>query len=322
MSELITIIVPVYNVEDYLPRCIESLILQKYSNIEILLINDGSLDNSLEICRKYAEKDIRIKVFDKVNGGVSSARNVGLENASGKYVMFVDSDDYVSKDYCQNLYNIISDSDLDVVCTSHYNVNGDYKKVNSNTVNLKLTSYEALKRFLLGNGINCYLFSKIFNHDCIENLRFNESLESAEDILFIFQALKRSRFVCINNNIADYYYVMRDGSLTHKKMTISRIRSSLMVAESITKNCEENTELEKLGKVNEISLKGEILEWLSLSNELQHEFRSYYGVLLHEIRCYKIFRNMKYLTYRKAIRIFLLKINPKTVPMLKNFFRI
>ena len=318
MSELITIIVPVYNVEDYLPRCIESLILQKYSNIEILLINDGSLDNSLEICRKYAEKDIRIKVFDKVNGGVSSARNVGLENASGKYVMFVDSDDYVSKDYCQNLYNIISDSDLDVVCTSHYNVNGDYKKVNSNTVNLKLTSYEALKRFFLGNGINCYLFSKIFKYETIKGLRFDESLESAEDVLFIYQTLKNINFASMDGTVADYFYILREGSLTNKRLTSSRIDSSIRVAEFITRDCNSNKKLKMLSEINEISLKGEVLEWISLNSELRIEFEEYYNIILREVRKFKLFHKVQYLTLKKFIRLILLKVSPRLVTILKN----
>lgn len=318
MSELITIIVPVYNVEDYLPRCIESLILQKYSNIEILLINDGSLDNSLEICRKYAEKDIRIKVFDKVNGGVSSARNVGLENASGKYVMFVDSDDYVSKDYCQNLYNIISYSDLDVVCTSHYNVNGDYKKVNSNTVNLKLTSYEALKRFFLGNGINCYLFSKIFKYETIKGLQFDESLESAEDVLFIYQTLKNINFASMDGTVADYFYIIREGSLTNKRLTSSRIDSSIRVAEYITRDCNSNKKLKMLSEINEISLKGEVLEWISLNSELRIEFEEYYNIILREVRKFKLFHKVQYLTLKKFIRLILLKVSPRLVTILKN----
>ena len=94
-NNLISIIVPVYNVSEYLPRCLDSLINQTYKNIEIILVNDGSTDNSLEICKKYAEKDLRIKVIDKENGGISSARNTGIAEASGEWIGFVDSDDYI-----------------------------------------------------------------------------------------------------------------------------------------------------------------------------------------------------------------------------------
>ena len=99
MNELVSIIVPIYNVEKYLEKCIISLINQTYKNIEIILVNDGSPDNSLDICKKYQLKDERIVILDKSNGGLSDARNYGIERAKGKYITCVDSDDYVSNDY-------------------------------------------------------------------------------------------------------------------------------------------------------------------------------------------------------------------------------
>ena len=103
----ISIIVPVYNVEKYIRRCIDSLITQTFKSIEILLIDDGSKDNSGAICDEYALKDDRVKAFHKKNGGVSSARNIGLDNATGTYIMFCDSDDYVDPTWCEKLYNSI-----------------------------------------------------------------------------------------------------------------------------------------------------------------------------------------------------------------------
>ena len=105
MKELISIIVPVYNAEKTLTRCVEALLGQTYSNIEILLIDDGSKDRSLDICREFARKDPRLKVIYKKNGGVSSARNAGLDTATGTYVMFCDSDDWVESDWCETLLN-------------------------------------------------------------------------------------------------------------------------------------------------------------------------------------------------------------------------
>lgn len=105
-NELISIIVPVYNVEKYIAKCLDSLVNQTYLNIEILLIDDGSTDKSLSICKKYAAVDSRIKLFSKENGGVSSARNLGLLHVQGEYVVFVDSDDFVSPKYCEHLYQL------------------------------------------------------------------------------------------------------------------------------------------------------------------------------------------------------------------------
>ena len=113
-KDLISIVIPVYNVENYLNRCIESIISQTYENIEIILINDGSKDNSLLICKEYKNKDKRIKVIDKKNEGVSIARNIGVEKSSGKYVIFVDSDDWIEKTFVENLHKKISEYNVDI----------------------------------------------------------------------------------------------------------------------------------------------------------------------------------------------------------------
>lgn len=106
-TPLISVIVPVYNVETYLPQCIESLLNQKYQNLELLLIDDGSSDGSGAICDRYERLDKRVKAFHKENGGVSSARNLGLDHACGEWIAYVDSDDYVSPDYLQDLYTAL-----------------------------------------------------------------------------------------------------------------------------------------------------------------------------------------------------------------------
>ena len=112
MDKMISVIIPIYNMEKYLDRCINSITEQSYKNIEILLINDGSTDNSLKICKKFQKEDERIKFFSMNHQGVSIARNLGIEKAKGKYIMFIDSDDWIEKDTIKNLYenikNIIS----------------------------------------------------------------------------------------------------------------------------------------------------------------------------------------------------------------------
>jgi len=114
MNELISIIVPIYNVEIYLEKCLNSIINQTYKNIEILLINDGSSDNSLRICKKYQKKDKRIVLINKKNGGLSSARNAGIDKASGNYLLFIDSDDYIEIDMIEKLYNNIKSNNADI----------------------------------------------------------------------------------------------------------------------------------------------------------------------------------------------------------------
>ena len=114
MTEKITVIVPVYNVEHYLEKCLDSLINQTYKNLEIIVINDGSTDNSGEICQEYAQKDNRIVYIEKENGGLSDARNVGLDKMTGSYVTFIDSDDWVELDYVEILYKKIIEYQADI----------------------------------------------------------------------------------------------------------------------------------------------------------------------------------------------------------------
>lgn len=118
-NELISIIVPIYNKEDYLPQCLDSIINQSYTNFEVLLVNDGSTDSSGIICQEYAERDSRFRYIEKENGGVSSARNLGLERSEGAYITFIDSDDWVEFNYLEVLYNALRENNADVAISSY-----------------------------------------------------------------------------------------------------------------------------------------------------------------------------------------------------------
>ena len=121
MSELISIVVPVYNAHDYLEECLNSIISQVYKNLEILLVNDGSKDDSPEICKTFAEKDSRIKFFSKDNGGQASARNYALDRMTGDYVTFVDNDDWIRPEYCSTLYDLAKKHDADITGCEEFN---------------------------------------------------------------------------------------------------------------------------------------------------------------------------------------------------------
>ena len=120
MEELISVVVPVYNVEKYIDKCINSIINQTYKNLEIILVDDGSPDNCGNICDEYAKKDNRIIVIHKENGGLSDARNTGIEVSKGKYITFIDSDDYISDNYVSFLYNLIIEYKADISIGKHY----------------------------------------------------------------------------------------------------------------------------------------------------------------------------------------------------------
>ena len=127
-EELISVIVPIYNVEQYLEKCIESIISQTYKNLQIILIDDGSNDKSGKICNKYAEKDKRVVVIHKENAGVSEARNTGLDNAKGEWITFVDADDWIEEEYCQRLYNLVIETNSDVALCGYNRVVGTKKE--------------------------------------------------------------------------------------------------------------------------------------------------------------------------------------------------
>lgn len=178
MKEMISIIVPVYNAAATLERCAVSLLGQTYENIEILLVNDGSKDDSLDICRRLAAQDSRIRVIDKPNGGVSSARNAGLEEAKGEFIMFCDSDDWVEPDWCETLYRCYRPEDL-VVC-----------EIQREDVPMEVhpeEETETERKYYLHHRMQmCPPYNKIFSRAVIEkhNIRFLKELSLGEDFVF------------------------------------------------------------------------------------------------------------------------------------------
>ena len=182
----ISIIIPVYNVENFIAQCIESALNQTYKELEIIIVDDGSKDASGIICDKYSKKDDRIIVIHKKNGGVSSARNKGLENATGKYVMFLDSDDFLQETACELLYNVIEANNMDYIIGNYIFTTYDGKKWHNPVFNMNesfdVNIKDYPKSFFVMNSI---ANNKIFRRDFIEknNLRFLEGA-IAEDAIF------------------------------------------------------------------------------------------------------------------------------------------
>lgn len=210
--EKISIIVPIYNVENYLRECIDTILGQTYTNLEIILVNDGSTDSSLTICEEYAKENKNIKIVNKPNGGLSDARNAGLNVATGTYIMFVDSDDYLAPNSCEVLYNAIKETDLEFVSANFAFTNNDgtpWKKpmFSDKFENTELSIEDYKKSFYL---LNCGVWNKIFKRDFIEknNLRFEIGLPSEDDIFVTLAFMKAKKSYFINNVV--YYYRQRD----------------------------------------------------------------------------------------------------------------
>lgn len=216
MNPLVSIIVPVYNAKKYLSRCIDSILGQSFTNFELLLINDGSQDNSGKICDGYAANDNRVRVFHKENGGVSAARNYGLDNATGKYVCFVDADDWVDKDYLKQL--LPNAEEEMVVCSIGYEGNTNKNLCISNKKRNKECIESTLHQMIDHMAI-CSPCCKIMRRDIIERdqIRFDTDVSAGEDMLFIcdyFSAgIENIRTISLP---LYHYYVVDNESLSHR----------------------------------------------------------------------------------------------------------
>lgn len=193
MKDKVTIIVPVYNAEKYLEKCIKSLINQTYNNLEIILIDDGSLDRSWNICNKFAKKDTRIKAYHKENGGVSSARNWGLSNSSGKYILFVDSDDWLENNMIEILYREIEEQKVDVSICNFFCNDEKSQKINDKTNNKIISDdrKEKIKYLFEESLFGGYLWNKLIRKSIIGDIVFDENVKICEDILFLYEIFKK-----------------------------------------------------------------------------------------------------------------------------------
>lgn len=207
----ISIIVPVYKVEEYLPCCIESVLAQSFTDFELLLIDDGSPDNCGAICEGYALKDERIRVFHQQNSGVSTARNHGLGEAKGKYVTFVDSDDWIGEDYLQNLYDALPDKiSRGIVIEGVNRVYPDKRVLKMQLPgDMKLMASEVYRLLTEYSDANIgYSASKLYNLSLIKehHICFSQELSLLEDMLFMYDYILHADFVILKNA---YHYFYR-----------------------------------------------------------------------------------------------------------------
>jgi glycosyltransferase, family 2 len=246
---LLSIIVPVYNVAQYLEQCISSLVNQSYQMLEILLIDDGSSDGSSMICDEWAQKDERIRVFHIENHGVSYARNIGLKHARGAYIGFVDSDDWIDLDMYDIMVKQLIVSQADI-CAGGY----VHEFESRSTYPLKIEKEQTLLRDtallqifgskqpkILGWGI----WDKLFSRKVIEQLRFREDITHAEDMLFFWQAMKRVKILDYIP-LFMYHYRMRVGSAVNNGISEKTLTAMIALEEMISSVAEENSTIKKV----------------------------------------------------------------------------
>lgn len=207
LNDIVSIIIPIYNSEKNIKKCLESIINQTYTNLEIILIDDGSTDNSIEICQEY--KDDRIKIYKEKNSGPSTARNLGLKQCNGKYIVFVDSDDYIEKNMIEIMLQKIKSDDYDICICGYYLVSNSLKKKINITINNKKNFKEIV--FDYKNNVYGYLWNKMFKKSSIEK-KFREDISICEDELFL---LDNSNYIKSFTFVKEplYNYISNESSL-------------------------------------------------------------------------------------------------------------
>ena len=223
-SPLVSVIIPVYNVEDFVDRCLFSILKQSYKNYEAIVVNDGSTDTSLQICKLYEKLDNRFKVYTKPNGGLSSARNYGLEQATGKYVTYVDSDDMLDIDYLKHLVDTAEKFSSDLVICDYalwWPQYQDAVQVREVPTSKKLTIgevYSAVLTLKTSTTIATqggYVWNKLFRFDLIKDIKFQE-IKGAEDEIYMFSVLPLLKSACYINKPL-YLYNQRGNSLVNRR---------------------------------------------------------------------------------------------------------
>lgn len=212
-KELISVIVPVYNVEQYLSRCVDSILNQSYQELELILVNDGSKDKSLEVCRKYEQKDFRIKIVDKKNEGAGAARNAGLEMAEGELIMFIDSDDWIEHDMLQHLYKLLRENSADISMCNYFieSVDGSERTSHPFPIQDEPSITNDIAQCVAMLDEQCkfpYLWNRLYKRKFIEDfhIRFENQFTTGQDLDF---NLKYFRHVnkCVISNRPLYHYI-------------------------------------------------------------------------------------------------------------------
>lgn len=281
----ISVIIPVYNVEPYLRRCLDSVIGQTYANLEILLVDDGSTDGSSVVCDEYKEMDSRILVIHKENGGVSSARNAGLEAATGDWIGFVDADDCVETDLYEYLYGLAEKYGADVAQCAMYAEGKETTEV----------------LFSTQSGSDCYGLSseslvsfsnsvcnKLYRADSIEGVRFGSDYPIGEDYLFNAEVIVRTeRFVF--GAEAKYRYMLWDDSASHAEPTLRALesirRTSLLAVERVRDKCVVSARFREELMRNNMDICSKIVRFPSpefepLKGEIRREVRKSFREIL------------------------------------------
>ena len=306
-NELISIIVPVYNVEQYLEKCVDSIINQKYKNLEIILVDDGATDSSGKLCDELAKIDNRIKVYHKENGGLSDARNYGVERATGDYIGFVDSDDYIDSEMYEELYEAIKKENVDVVECNLKIIYPDRVELFTEQKYYNVyTKQEYLEEYLKIEKIFGSACVRLIKSDIAKKLKFPVG-KLYEDTYYAYDLIEKvDRYVIMNNPY--YNYLMRENSITNTKFN-PRIFDLIEIVEKFRKTTYENypglkeaADCRKMYAYFSV-LNSILLEENYRDNEYYSEILSYFK------RNYISLLKNKYINHNRKLSVILIKLN-------------
>ena len=306
-NEKISLIVPVYNVEKYLEKCVNSILKQTYKNLEIILVDDGSRDKSTEICDKLKKVDNRIIVVHKNNGGLSDARNVGIEIATGNYLGFIDSDDYIQNDMYEYLYKLIKENNADISICDYKIIYEDEDFQVEEKINRiqTYTKIDAMKELLKRNQIQDYAWNKLYKRNLFSNIKYPVG-RKMEDLGTTYKLFDKANKI-IKGNQKKYFYLQRIGSIVNNKTIDLFIDKYELSFERY------NYLKNKYGEVieNEIDMVQKILELYQIKDITVYKY-------IEEKRINKILENIlnsknvkKNLTLKLRVKLILLKLNKK-----------
>ena len=215
----ISIIIPAYNVEKYISKCLDSIFNQTYTNLEIIIVNDGSTDNTRRICEEY--KDDRIKLINTLNGGVSQARNIGLDNVTGDLITFIDPDDYVESDYISLLYNNLINEQADISITSHKIVTPKKRYDKYSYSRYTSDSKSILDKLLYDEKIDTSLWAKLYKKELFDNVRCPLG-KVFEDTAITYKLISKAKKIVVDLK-PTYNYVIREKSITNELFNINKL---------------------------------------------------------------------------------------------------
>lgn len=311
MHYLLSIIIPVYNAEKYINDTLNALCKQTiFKNLEIIIVNDGSTDRSLEICNSYKEKYSNIKIISQKNQGVSIARNVGLLNTTGEYITFLDADDYI----CENLYEqeleLVRSNSADIGVVDFYkkHPNGQKIKYRNNFYKSWENSTAVLKDFFAG-VVGNQVVDKIFKSDVVKGIEFPVDFKIGEDMWFVFSALCRAKKVVMDSGIAGYDYIVRESSAMTGKFS-NKYFDPIVLSKRMCETVVDNEGLKDYAQAHLIHETCKTLEYV-YRHHAEYECVEQVRNLKTELRKYSIRFGYKYLIPKQFCGFLLMRISPK-----------